>query len=218
VEPVRLRLGDLPEDEMARRAAFVLRKGGIALLPAEGVYGFHVSSAAPGALERLRAFKRRETREGWIGLIARPEDAGRWARLDAPARRLAREHWPGALTLVLDALPAAPAALLSAEGTIALRCPGTAFLRAVAGALDRAGPASGALVLSTSANEPGMTPALRVDEAPAGIADLAVDGGPLTGVPSTVVRTDASGLRVLRQGAISLGDHGLDAPRTPPLD
>jgi len=91
-------------------------------------------------------------------------------------------------------------------------------LRAVVLAFER-GASEGvalSLVLSTSANRPGEPPAVRVESAPAGIADLAVDGGSRSGVPSTIVRVDSSGVRVLRQGAISLGDHGLDAPGTSP--
>jgi L-threonylcarbamoyladenylate synthase len=218
VEPIRLRLGELPEDEIARLVAFTLRKGGIALLPAEGVYGFHASSGSAAALARILALKGKSDRAGFIGLIARPEDASRWARFDEETKRLAAEHWPGALTLVLEALPEVPARLRASDGTIALRCPGSPFLRAVVSALEAAAAAEGrpSLLLSTSANVHGEPPATRLESAPAGIADLAVDGGSRSGIPSTVVRVDASGVRVLRQGAISLGDHGLDAPGTGP--
>ena len=200
MEPVRLRLGELPEDEIARRAAFVLRKGGIALLPAEGVYGFHASSASASAVARIQTLKGSAGRAGFIGLVARPEDAARWARLDAASERLVREHWPGALTLVLDALPEVPSVLRSAEDTIALRCPGSSFLRAVVRALD-AGP-----LLSTSANATGMAPAATPDDAPPGVADLVVDGGALPGTPSTLVRVSAAGIEVLRAGAIAIGN------------
>jgi L-threonylcarbamoyladenylate synthase len=194
-----LRLGDLPEAEIARRAAEVLRNGGIALLPAEGVYGFHASSTSAAALDRILALKGRSDRAGFIGLIARPEDASRWASVEDAAERLLRAHWPGALTLVLDALPEAPAALRSTDGTIALRCPGSSFLRAVVAALD-AGP-----VLSTSANLPGTAPPTRVEDAPPGMAELIVDGGTLAGTPSTVVRVSPSGIQVLRSGAVAIG-------------
>jgi L-threonylcarbamoyladenylate synthase len=199
VEPVRLRLGDLPEEETARRAAFVLRRGGIALLPAEGVYGFHAAASSRVAVGRIVRLKGRSDRAGFIGLIARPEDASRWARVEDAAERLIRAHWPGALTLVLDALPEAPAALRSADGTIALRCPGSSFLRAVVVALD-AGP-----VVSTSANTPGTVPATRVEDAPPGMVELVVDGGALAGTPSTVVRVSGSGIQVLRSGAVAIG-------------
>ena len=199
-EGIQLRLGEMPEDEIARRAADVLREGGIALLPAEGVYGFHASAMSSAAVERILELKGRTDRAGFIGLIARAEDAERWARLDTAARDLARTHWPGALTLVLDALPDAPAALRSSDGTVALRCPGSSLLRAVT-----AHVASGPL-LSTSANAPGKSPAVRIEDAPEGISDLTIDGGELSGTPSTVVRVSPSGVLVLRQGAVRIDE------------
>ena len=199
-ETIRLQLGEMSEQEVARRAVDVLRAGGVALLPAEGVYGFHASAASPSAVARILELKGRSDRSGFIGLIAQPDDARRWARLDPSAERLAREHWPGALTLVLDALPDAPAALRSADGTIALRCPGSSLLRMIVSTLDE-GP-----VLSTSANEPGKAPAVRHDEAPPGIAGLVVDGGALSGIPSTLVRISEDTVQVLRPGAVLLGN------------
>jgi len=198
-EPIRLRLGEMPEEEIARRAADVLRRGGVALLPAEGVYGFHASAASTTAVSRVLELKGRTDRAGFIGLVARTEDAEHWAKLDDAARELARQHWPGALTLVLDASTHAPDALRSADGTIALRCPGTSLLRSVVTVLDE-GP-----VLSTSANEPGRAPAIQPDQAPRGIADLVIDGGPLSGIPSTLVRISGDGVQVLRSGAVVLG-------------
>jgi tRNA threonylcarbamoyl adenosine modification protein (Sua5/YciO/YrdC/YwlC family) len=225
VEAVRLRLGDLPEAEIARRAAAALREGGIALLPAEGVYGFHVIAESAAAVERIRSLKGREGRAGYIGLIARPVDAERWARLNGAAAELARRHWPGALTLVLDARAEAPAAARSPDGTIALRCPGNSILRSVVSSLDATALPGGPwhLVLSTSANESGSPPATRLEDAPRGLAHLAVDGGDLSGMPSTLVRVSESGVQVLRAGAVVLeeegkprGDDGLDGPRTAP--
>ena len=200
MEPVRLRLGELPESEIARRAADVLRAGGVALLPAEGVYGFHASAGSPIAVNRILELKGRTDRAGFIGLIARPEDAARWARYEEAARELARKHWPGALTLVLDALPAAPAALGSTDGTVALRCPGSSLLRAIVAELDE-GP-----VLSTSANVAGKAPALQHQDAPPGIADIIVDGGPLPGTPSTIVQVSGRGVQVLRAGSVTIED------------
>ena len=204
MEPVRLRLEELPEDEVARRAADVLRQGGIALLPAEGVYGFHAWCLSSPALERIQAMKGRGDRVGFIGLIERPEDAARWARIPPEADALIRKHWPGALTIVFDALPAAPPALYSETGTIALRCPGSSLLRGIV-------RWSGGPLLSTSANASGQPAAVRVEDAPPGMADLEVDGGMLSGAPSTLVRVSGGVIHVIRQGAVTLGSAGADS-------
>ncbi len=78
-----------------------------------------------------------------------------------------------------------------------------------------AGPLEGAMcpVFQTSANLSGAPPAARYEDLPAEIveaSDLAIDGGALTGLPSTVV--DLTGLdeggewTILREGALSPGD------------
>ena len=181
----------------AERAARVLRGGGVALLPAEGVYGLHALAQNRAAVERLLLLKRRATDKHFIGLIAEPEEIERWAEASPRALALAREHWPGALTIVLRASPAIPESMRHEDGTIALRCPGSAFLReVVAGA--------GSIVVSTSANEPGEAPSIRPMGKIAESADLVVDQGPLSGEPSTVVAVEGDQVRVLREGAVRL--------------
>ena len=74
------------------------------------------------------------------------------------------------------------------------------------------GPLAGAMcpIFQTSANrsgEPAPARFLDVDPAVAGAADLVIDGGELTGLPSTVLDVtalDAGGSwHVLREGAVS---------------
>jgi len=184
--------------DVAKRAASVLRAGGVALLPAEGVYGLHACAEDPVAVERLLRLKPREEKKGFIGLIAEPRELGRWTEPNPRAEVLVRKHWPGALTLVLPASASVPEAMRNPDGTVALRCPGSPFLCAtVAGA--------GGIVLSTSANRPGepamITPEGFLEE----YADLVVDGGTLSGMPSTVVSIVADRVLVLRQGSVLLG-------------
>lgn len=188
-----------PLDAAAGRAAAVLREGGVALLPAEGVYGLHARAENPDAVDRLRSLKPRAPEKRFIGLIADPGEVGRWADVSPRALEIARDHWPGALTLVLRAGPSVPESMRNADGTVALRCPGSAFLRAVvAGA--------GGIVLSTSANAPGAPSLIRPEGPLAERVDLVVDQGALSGAPSTVVAIEGDLVRVLREGAVAL--HG----------
>jgi L-threonylcarbamoyladenylate synthase len=195
----RIVLDAATRDDAISRAAAALRDGAVALLPAEGLYGYHVLASSERGVARLQALKPRAEGKGWIGLVARPADAYRWiASLPGSAASLIQARWPGALTLVLPAGPSVPASLVGPGGQVALRCPGNEFLRAVV-------LASGGLVISTSANAPGELPAVRSSqsEPPAEIA-LAVDAGELSGDPSTVVRFEGERPILLRQGAVRL--------------
>ena len=185
---------DAPWEAAAARASAVLRGGGVALLPAEGVYGLHARADDPAAVSRLLVLKPRSAEKRFIGLIADLDEIGRWAEASPRAVSLAREHWPGALTLVLPASLEAPEAMRSPEGTVALRCPGNPFLRQVVRGVG--------IVLSTSANAPGANPSLRPDEELAARVDLVVDQGTLSGTPSTVVAVEGGIVRVIRMGAV----------------
>lgn len=197
--PERILLGEGAAWEEARkRTVAVLAWGGVAVLPAEGVYGYHVRADRPDALARLRALKPRESGRGLILLIAEPGELSRWAS-NPPARALdlIRSHWPGPLTLVLPAASTVPPDVCGPDGTVALRCPGSAFLRSVLSAL-------GTALASTSANAPGGPPPASAEAAATGDTDLVVDAGPLSGQPSTVVRLEGDAVRILRAGAVRL--------------
>jgi L-threonylcarbamoyladenylate synthase len=182
--------------EAADRAAAVLSHGGIAVLPAEGVYGYHARVDRADALARLRSLKPRDAGRGWIILIAEPGDVFRWTTTPPPrALDLARQFWPGALTLVLPASPEASADVRAMDGTVAVRCPGSEFLRSVLRTI-------GTALASTSANPPGGSPPVRASDVPMDGVDLVVDLGTLSGVPSTVARLEGEVVRVLRAGPV----------------
>lgn len=175
-----------------RQTAAVLARGGVAILPAEGLYGLHVC----GAPAPLRALKRESEVRPYIVLIASPDQAREYC--GSPPESLA-DLWPAPLTLLLPATPVVDPALVR-EGLIALRCPASAFLRDLAAELP--GP-----LLSTSANRagepapasiPDLDPELRAE------CDLIVDGGPLSGIGSTIARIKPDGLfEIVRAGAWS---------------
>jgi len=197
--PEILRLGDDVESyaaalEAAREA---LLAGEVALLPSEGLYGLHAEAFAAGAVARLRAIKQDPAPRPFILLVGTLEHALALVDdLPGSAASLMREAWPGPLTLLLPAREIVPPALC-AEGRVALRCPGTRFLRELALTLP-------APILSTSANRAGQPAPASLEACdPAVIAacEIVIDGGPLAGVGSTLARPERDGsLTVLRAG------------------
>ena len=180
------------------RASAVLRAGGVAILPAEGVYGLHALATHPGAIATLQELKPREAGKPYIGLVPRANAIEPWvASVGRTARSLIESHWPGALTIIFEGSAAAPDCIRGEDGTVALRCPGNEFLRAVI-------EASGGLVVSTSANAPGHPPARRVPEDIASQVALTVDAGVLSGTPSTIVSVVGDRVRLVRPGAVQV--------------
>jgi L-threonylcarbamoyladenylate synthase len=185
-----------------------MRVHGVAVFPADTVYGLACEPEAPEAVERLYRLKRRPPDkpaavmffERELALAALPE-------LGARTRAALERVLPGGLT-VLVPNPAArfPLAGGSDPGTLGLRVP---ELSGDLGPLaDLRWP-----VLQSSANRAGGPDARRIEEVPEDIrrgVDLVLDAGELPGTPSTVVdlrsyeeRGDWS---VLREGAVAATD------------
>jgi L-threonylcarbamoyladenylate synthase len=204
-EPRLLRIR--PEDpaswaETVDDVAAALGGGEVVVLPAEGLYGYHARADRPDALKRLDNLKPREAGRGWIVLLDDPRALERFEPPPPPAAlRLAAFHWPGALTLVVSAPDWIPPVLRATDGTVAVRCPGNAFLRDVV-------RAAGGALISTSANRPGEAPPATLAAAALHGVPLAVDAGGLSGMPSTLAGVDGSTVRVLRQGAVALAEPG----------
>jgi L-threonylcarbamoyladenylate synthase len=179
--------------------------GGVALFPADTVYGLATEPDSREGVERLYALKgRRPDRPAAVmffrlelALAALPELGGR-------TRAAVERLLPGALTLLLPN-PARrfPLACGPEPEKLGLRVP------ALAGAL---APLAGVSwpVLQSSANPSGgadVRSVAEVDERIRAAVDMILDGGELPGTPSTVVdltsyERDGS-WEVLREGAVS---------------
>jgi L-threonylcarbamoyladenylate synthase len=174
--------------------------GGVAVFPADGLYGLACDPLNADAVERIQALKGREERmpsavRDFSPLAMRELVEGMGAR----TRNAVAALLPGPVTLVVA----------NPDRRYPLACredPERLGIRLIEG------PLSGAMtpVLQTSANRSGEPPPHRFDDLAEGIlagADLAIDGGELTGAPSTVVdltELDSTGAwRVLRDGGLS---------------
>ena len=155
--------------------------GGVAVFPADTVYGLACDPANPVAVDRLYALKRRRRDkpsavmffELDLALAALPE-------LGPDTRVALSRLLPGAVSVLLRN-PAARYPLASGEdpSTLGLRVPVVQGLRGVRWP-----------VLQSSANLADGPEARRLDEVPDSIrraADMVIDGGELPGTASTVV-------------------------------
>jgi len=195
-----------------RRAAEILRAGGLVAFPTETVYGLGADASSEAALGKLYAVKRRPTDHPVIVHFASADQAFEWAR-DVPeaARRLAARFWPGPLTLILKRAPRAGDFVTGGQDTIGLRVPS----HPVAQALLRE---FGGGVAAPSANRFGRlspTRAAHVREDLGGDVDLVLDGGASeVGIESTIVDLSRGRAVLLRPGAISAAalEQALGAP------
>ena len=182
-----------------------LQERGVLAYPTETVYGFGTMVDFE-SVEKLVTLKRRPPAKPFLLLVSNSAMLSRLGlSLSAQAAHLAARHWPGPLTLVLPGGEGQlPPRLRGPEGGIAVRWtphPG----------LQRLITALGSPLTSTSANRPGIPPAMRagevVDQWTAEINRgllMVLDGGALPpSPPSTVVDCMGRRLRVIRPGAVS---------------
>jgi L-threonylcarbamoyladenylate synthase len=185
-----------------------LAAGGVAVFPSDTVYGLACDPESPAAVERLYRLKGRPQGKPAAVMFLSLERAR--AVLDDLGPRLERalaRLLPGPVTVLLpNPTGRFPLACGDDRETLGVRVP------ALSGDL-AALAAVRAAVLQSSANLSGGADPRRLEDVEPNLhagADLALDGGELPGIPSTVI--DLRGLEgsgrweVLREGALSLQD------------
>ena len=192
-----------PERDEIEKIAACLLGGGIALLPTDTVYGLAVHPAFPDAVERLFQLKHRSrSRQLPVMIASEDELAGLGVRVTAAAGRLLRSSLvPGAVTFVLGFGGGLVPRWLAGREEVAIRIPDDDRMLAV---LRRTGP-----LLVTSANLHGASTPESLADAMAqldGAPDIAIDGGTLNTVPSTLVNCRSDPPAVEREGAIPTAD------------
>ena len=178
----------------------VVADGGVAVFPADGLYGLACDPLEPAAIARIHRIKGRDDGKPSAVLYFSPLAMRELlAGFGSRTREAVGALLPGPVTLVVA----------NPEHRYPLACredPERLGVRLIEG------PLAGAMcpLFQTSANLSGEPPPGAFEEVPSAIvaaADLAIDGGELAGMPSTVVDLtsfDESGeWTVLREGALS---------------
>lgn len=170
------------------RAASVLKKGGVAVLPCDTIYG--IVGVAPETRDRILDLKGRDEHRPFLMLVADPS----WIKpfSDAELPLTLRPFWPGPLTVLFPG---------KSGGKTGFRMPEDPFLTKILALL-------GKPLFSTSVNvagRPHLWKSADIVREFGSRVDLVVDAGDLPeGVPSTVVDITVSPFRLVRQGALHL--------------
>jgi L-threonylcarbamoyladenylate synthase len=185
--------------EEVRRAAEVLRAGGLVAFPTETVYGLGADASSAEAVARLYAAKGRPADHPVIVHFASAEAAFAYAReIPDAARKLAARFWPGPLTMVLKRSPRAKDFVTGGQDSVGLRVPSHPVAQALLREFDGG-------IAAPSANRFGNVSATRamhvVDEMD---VEFVLDGGASeVGIESTIVDLSGAGPALLRPGRIS---------------
>ncbi len=194
----------------AQRFAQTIADGGVAVFPADTVYGVACDPENAAAARRLYEIKgRAQQKPAAVMFFSVARMLDEIEELDASARAAAVQLLPGPYTLVV-ANPRGryAAACAEAPGQMGLRVP------ALTGELESL-TAVRIPVMQTSANLSGGPDAHtlhEVDPAVLDACDFALDGGAVDGTSSTVIDlTPADGWHCLRRGSEDAYTHAVEA-------
>jgi L-threonylcarbamoyladenylate synthase len=184
-----------------RRAAEILRAGGLVAFPTETVYGLGADASNPKAMVRLYAVKRRPADHPVIVHFASAENAFSFStEVPSAAKTLAKHFWPGPLTLILKRSEKAKDFVTGGQPSVGLRVPSHPVARELLEAF-------GGAIAAPSANRFGRispTTAAHVREDLGADVDLILEGGASDiGIESTIVDLSGGEAVLLRPGAIS---------------
>ncbi|EHP68685.1 Sua5/YciO/YrdC/YwlC family protein [Metallosphaera yellowstonensis MK1] len=191
-----------PELDVIKRAAKVIREGGLVAFPTETVYGLGANAFDPIAATKVFKAKRRPMDNPLIVHIADMEQLYDVAK-DVPDEilDLCQRVWPGPLTLVLKKAEGVPLETTGGLNTVAVRMPA----HPVALQLIRE---SGVPIGAPSANlagRPSPTLAEHVIQDLGDSVDVILDGGEtFFGVESTIINATVSPPVLLRPGPLTV--------------
>ena len=197
-----IKIENIQENEAElRRAAEILRNGGLVVFPTETVYGLGGNGLDAHAAEKIYAAKGRPSDNPLIIHIATPAEAERYAVTNEIYARLAKAFMPGPLTVILPKRACVPSTVTGGLDSVAVRCPAHPVAH-------RLIELAGIPIAAPSANlsgKPSPTTAAHVIEDLCGRVDLILDGGECDiGLESTIVSVNADGgVTLLRPGAIT---------------
>jgi len=174
-----------------QEAASVLHRDGIIVYPTETVYGLGADALSEHAIHRVYEVKQRLLSKPMSVAVSDIEMLNVVARVGEEEEEFIKKFLPGPVTVVLPSTSCLPEVLTGGTGLIGVRMPDHEIALAIIREFDMP-------ITSTSANISGREPPVRFDQVTV-TYDLFVDGGTLSGTPSTVV--DLVHRQILRAGA-----------------
>jgi L-threonylcarbamoyladenylate synthase len=191
---------EAPQRDAIEEAATWIRNGGIVAVPTDTLYGLAADPFRADAVARVFAVKGRPAERALPLIAADAAQIGQHLGPLSPiGARLAARFWPGPLTILVAAPPALARDVSGGTGTVGVRVPADAVVRAIAAACGRP-------ITATSANISGDPPTSdpeEVEQALGDRIDLLIDTGRTPGgVASTIVDVTGSEPRLVRAGAI----------------
>ncbi len=178
----------------------ILKKGGIAVIPTDTIYGIAGLALNPQAVEKIYRLRKRALDKPMIILISSLEDLKRFdIELTQKQKDFLQKNWPNPLSVILSCNSEKYKYLHRGTNGLALRMPKDQNLLKI---LSEVGP-----LVAPSANFEGERPAKTIIEAREYFGNQVsfyLDAGIINGMPSTLVDFKKESVKILRQGSFKI--------------
>ena len=195
-----------PQMRLIKKAADVLREGGIIIYPTDTVYGLGCDLSNKKGIEKIYELKRRNRKQPLSFVCSDLKHISQYAKVTDYAYKTMKRLLPGAYTFILEASRLVPKIILPKRSTTGIRVPDNQICLALVKEL-------GQPIISTSVKtEQGETlgdPSV-IKEYFNREVDLIIDGGIITPEPSSVISLVDDSIEIIRIGK---GDISAFLPR-----
>jgi tRNA threonylcarbamoyl adenosine modification protein (Sua5/YciO/YrdC/YwlC family) len=187
-----------PQARLIRRAADVVRQGGVIAYPTDSCYALGCHIGDKDALERVRRIRQADRHHHFTLVCRDLSEIGRYARVDTWQFRLLKACTPGAYTFLLPATRETPRRLQHEKRrTIGIRVPDHPVPLAL---LEELGEPLMSSTLMLPGDEAPLTDGQEIRARLERQIDAVLDGGNCGLVPTTVVDLAVNPPAILRRG------------------
>ncbi len=185
-----------PQMRLIKKAAEILRAGGIVIYPTDTAYGLGCDLFNKKGIEKIYRIKKRSEKQPFSFVCADLKDISRYARVSDYAYKTMKRLLPGPYTFILEASRLVPKIILPKRQTTGIRVPDNRICLALVGEL-------GQPVISTSVKDDEgelMTDPAEMERKFRHCVDLVIDGGIQASGQSSVINLLDDQTEVIRIG------------------
>ncbi|MBN1473303.1 MAG: threonylcarbamoyl-AMP synthase [Syntrophaceae bacterium] len=185
-----------PQMRLIKKAADVLRDGGVIIYPTDTVYGLGCGLSNKKGIERIYELKKRNKKKPLSFVCSDLKHISQYAKVTDYAYKTMKRLLPGAYTFILEASRLVPKIILPKRSTTGIRVPDNQICLALIKEL-------GEPIISTSvktAQGESLSDPCLIKENFNRAVDLIIDGGIIMPEPSSVISLVDDNIEILRIG------------------
>lgn len=191
-----------PQPRLIQQVVDIVKGGGLIAYPTDTYYGIGCDILNKRAIEKIYLLKQRSKSQPFSFICADLKNISQYAKVSNYAYKTMKRLLPGPYTFILTGTKLVPKIMLTKRKTAGIRVPDNPICLALVEAL-------GNPVISTSATTPNgevFHDASLINDHFGSRLDAVIDGGPVAGMPSSVVSLEGDVPEIIRAG---LGDVSL---------